>query len=389
MIGEKWEPEFKIIKDEKTGKTIKQLTTKFNNIHLYFTENSFDINKDEMIFYSDRTKDLKNYNKEKTLFHLFKMNIGSGEIIQLTEENCPIDNITKTPDSKLIAYIAGDKKIKLFNSITGENRVLYEEKGNYKLSHPSFSNNLQHIGFCRNEDVKIQRGPNYSGFIEMFYTVKDSRISLVCLDGAGMFDVYRDTQWLNHFQFCPDDSNLGMFCHEGPWNLVTQRIWFIDFISRQIRPCFRQAKEDSIGHEFWTKDGLIFFDNRGPGHDGTITSHHTQAVVTNVGIKENIMTPYIALIDRNNNIIKKLDMPFYCNHYHSNPDNTMLVGDDVDDIVLIDISGKTAVLNTLCSHKTSWLSKKSHCHPTWSWDGKKILYASDFGGNINLYLAEV
>ena len=32
----------------------------------------------------------------------------------------------------------------------------------------------------------------------------------------------------------------------------------------------------------------------------------------------------------------------------------MLVGDDVDDLVLIDISGKEAKLQVLCNHKTSW-----------------------------------
>jgi oligogalacturonide lyase len=30
--------------------------------------------------------------------------------------------------------------------------------------------------------------------------------------------------------------------------------------------------------------------------------------------------------------------------------------------------------------------QSSHCHPTWSWDGSRILYASDYGGKVNLYL---
>jgi oligogalacturonide lyase len=33
----------------------------------------------------------------------------------------------------------------------------------------------------------------------------------------------------------------------------------------------------------------------------------------------------------------------YCNHYHTNS-NTILVGDDVDDLVLVDISGEIASL---------------------------------------------
>ena len=56
---------------------------------------------------------------------------------------------------------------------------------------------------------------------------------------------------------------------------------------------------------------------------------------------------------------------------------------------LIDISGEKAQLETLCNHKTSWHTQSSHCHPTWSWDGRRILYASDFGGRVQLYLIEV
>jgi oligogalacturonide lyase len=201
--------------------------------------------------------------------------------------------------------------------------------------------------------------------------------------------VWRDTQWLGHFQFCPEDSTIGSFCHEGPWNLVTQRIWLLDFVGRTAQPCFRQSDEDTIGHEFWTHDGLLFFDDRGPGHDGTITSDRTQAVATDTAVNQNTMVPFVGLADRRGRIVRKIDMPFYCNHYHANPDHTVLVGDDVDDLVLIDISGEQAQLELLVgNHGTSWHTQSSHCHPTWSWDGAHILYASDQGGRVNLYLVD-
>ena len=141
----------------------------------------------------------------------------------------------------------------------------------------------------------------------------------------------------------PIDPTIGSYCHEGPWNLVTQRIWLLDFVSREAKPCFRQDEQDSIGHEFWTQDGYIFFDDRGPGHDGTITSDRTQAVATDVAVKQQEeLCPLRRLADRFGNLVQRIDMPFYCNHYHANPDHTILVGDDVDDLVLIDISGETA-----------------------------------------------
>jgi len=391
MIGQQWDSEIREFTDEKTGRRIKQLTQTGNNIHLYFTENSFDCHKNEIIFMSDRASGQDKAPHESPHLNLFRMDIDTGRIEQLTDEAASIGKGTKTPDSQLVIYFTDrNRTIKMLNTESGKISTIYEETDKYTLIAPSISQNRRYIAFCRNEDVEIPRGPNYAGFKERYYRVKGSRITLAYLDGSGWFDVFKDTHQLGHFQFCPNDSALGMFCHEGPWNLVTQRIWLLDFVSHEARPCFRQDEQDSVGHEFWTQDGYVFFDNRGPGHDGTITSDRTQAVATDVAVKhQSDFIPFVGLIDRNDRLIRRVDMPFYCNHYHANPANTMLVGDDVDELVLIDISGETGKLEVLCQHGTSWHTSTSHCHPTWSWDGSRILYASDKGGKINLYMIEM
>jgi oligogalacturonide lyase len=385
MIGQKWPSEIREFKDAKTGRTIRQLTAKGNNYHMYFTENSFDAHRNEIFFLSDRASGHDRKPQERPLYNLFRMNLDSGEIVQLTDEPMPVGSVTKTPDSKIVVYRTG-KYLKRLDPATGTTTVLYKETGNYNVGSSSIARNRRFIAFSRNEDVNVMDGPNYTGFKDRFYLVKDGRITVAYLDGSGWFDVFKDTHQVGHFQFCPDDSTIGSYCHEGPWNLVTQRIWLLDFVARESHPCFRQNECDSVGHEFWTRDGYLFFDNRGPGHDGTITSDRTQAVAKDVQVNQNAMTPFVGLADRKGNVVKRIDMPFYSNHYHANPEHTTLVGDDVDNLVLIDISGKEAKLSLLCNHKTSWHTQTSHCHPTWSWDGSRILYASDFGGKINLYL---
>jgi oligogalacturonide lyase len=388
MIGQKWDPEIREFKDEKTGRTIRQLTTTANNVHLYFTENSFDAHENTIIFRSDRASGEDKTPHEDPLYNLFRMDLGTGEMVQLTDETESVGGVTKTPDSRIVIFTVG-RKIKKLDTQTGAITTIYEETGNYRVGAPSISANRRYIAFCRNERVNVRRGPNYAGFKERYYLVKDGRITLAYLDGSGWFDVFKDTHQVGHFQFCPDDSTLATYCHEGPWHLVTQRIWLLDFVSRKAWPCFRQQERDSVGHEFWTRDGYIFFDDRGPGHDGTITSDRTQAVATHVAVKQSDeMVPFVGLADRQGNLVKRIDMPFYCNHYHANPDNTFLVGDDVDDLVLIDISGEKATLEILCNHKTSWHIQTGHCHPTWSWDGDRILYASDLGGHVNLYVVK-
>jgi oligogalacturonide lyase len=385
VIGQRWASEIREFKDEKTGRTVRQLTSAGNNVHLYFTENSFDRHRDEIIFRSDRASGEDRAPHEDPHYDLFRMDLGTGDIVQLSAEAEPIGSVTKTSDSRIVVFMVG-KTVKALDTETGEVSTIYEEAGDYFLGAPSISANRRYVAFCRNEDVEVPRGPNYAGFKDRFYLIKDGRITVAYLDGSGWFDAFKDTHYLGHFQFCPDDSTLGTFCHEGPWHLVTQRIWLLDFASGEVRPCFRQGEQDSVGHEFWTQDGHIFFDNRGPGHDGTITSERTQAVATHVAVKQSTMIPFVGLLDRRGNMIRRIDMPYYCNHYHANPDNTTLVGDDVDDLVLIDISGSEAALEVLCNHGTSWHTQTSHCHPTWGWDGRRILYASDRGGRVNLYL---
>lgn len=389
MIGQTWKSEISTYRDPKTGRTIKKLTSTGNNYHLYFTENSFDARENAIIFLSDRASGQDKGPAEGPHYNIFRMDLDSGEIVQLTDEPSSVGAVTKTPDSALIVYTVG-RQIKKLDTRSGESSVIYSETGNYRVGMPSIARNRRYIAFCRNEAIEVPRGPNYTGFKEAFYLTKDGRVTVAYLDGSGWFDVFKDTHWLGHFQFCPDDSTLATYCHEGPWHLVTQRIWILDLVAREVRPCFRQGELDSVGHEFWTQDGYIFFDDRGPGHDGTITSHRTQAVATEVAVKAQTgFTPFVGLADRHGNVVRRIAMPYYCNHYHANPDNTVLVGDDVDDLVLIDISGEEAKLEVLCHHGTSWHTQSAHCHPTWSWDGSKILYASDQGGRINLYMVEL
>ncbi len=392
MIGQIWKSEIHTFNDPKTGREIWQLTNTGNNHHLYFTENSFDAEKDEIIFLSDRASGEDRPPHENSCYNLFHMDLRSGEIVQLTDESgvedgrpSGVGSVTKTPDSQIVVYKTGGQ-IKKLDMATGRTTVIYEEVGNYSLGAPSIAPNRRYVAFCRDEKVDVPRGPNYTGFKESFYLTKDGRITVAYLDGSGWYDAFKDTHWVGHFQFCPDDSTLGTFCHEGPWNLVTQRIWLLDLASREAKPCFRQNERDSVGHEFWTQDGYVFFDDRGPGHDGTITSDRTQAVATDVQVNQNAVIPFVGLADRNGNVVRRIDLPYYCNHYHANPDHTCLVGDDVDDLVLIDVSRPQASPVVLCNHRTSWHTQSSHCHPTWSWDGTRILYASDFGGRINLYM---
>lgn len=383
MIGKEFPSEIREYIDSKTGNVVKQLTTDgSNNFHFYFTDNSFSADDQDVYFVSDRSS------KIPKIYNLFKMDLESGKIIQLTDEPEGISPSfhTKPPESDVIVYVTGSF-VKKLDMSTLETTVLYEVKPGIKLGHPHISADKKYVGMARNERVPIERGANYKGFKESMYATKKGWITLISMDGKGAFDVFEDTHQLGHFQFSPIHNSLATFCHEGPWNLVQQRIWLLDIRARSVEPVYRQGEDDSIGHEFWTNDGKIFFDNRRKGHDGTITVHKTQATIE--APIETKQVPFVGFADENGQLIRKIDLPFYCNHYHSNKENTLLVGDEVDDLVLIDISGETATIQTLCTHNTSWNTHQTHCHPTFSWSNDKVLFTSDREGVCNIYLVEL
>jgi len=381
MIGREYPSEMFSYGDPLTGKEVIQLTKgEHNNYHIYFTDNSFDITDKYIYFLSDRSS------KQRRIFNFFKMDLQTGRMVQITDEPDGIDYHTKTPDSEIIVFVSKNV-LKKCNTKTGEITTLYAETGNFKIESPFISPDKKYVGIVRNEIPKMERGGNYKGFKEQMFATKQSVITLVYLDGSKVFDIYEVNHMCRHFQFSPDDSTVAMFCHEGPWHLVHQRIWILDLVSRKAIPCFRQQEDDSVGHEFWTRDGLIFFDNRRKGHDGTITKDKTQAILKDT-IPDHDQKPYVGLADRTGRVLKEIEMPYYCNHYHANSRNDILIGDDADNLVAIDCRGEKARLITICGHNTVWFDNRTHPHPTFSWNNQKILFASHKNDLIHLYLTE-
>ena len=107
MLGQTWKSEIREFKDEKTGRTIRQLTQNYNNNHLYFTENSFFKDSNQIVFRSDRASGEDKAPHEDPVYNLFSMDLETGEICQLTEETDSIGGTTKTPEGNLIVYCSG------------------------------------------------------------------------------------------------------------------------------------------------------------------------------------------------------------------------------------------------------------------------------------------
>ena len=80
MIGTKWPSEKHTFLDPVSGQPVTQLTDQYLNFHLYFTDNSFDPSCENIYFQSNRC------NPESERCQLFRMNLESGEMEQLTDD---------------------------------------------------------------------------------------------------------------------------------------------------------------------------------------------------------------------------------------------------------------------------------------------------------------
>ena len=375
-IGKTFPSEMRTYTDKKSGREVVRLTASGANHHLYFTDNSFTLGDEEIVYlHSDKPLGDKGYRA-----NLFRMDLNSGGREQLTDFETQfkaVGNFTKSMDSRYLVFVA-DENLYCIDQSTHKQMLLYMAPKGFRLSQPSISHDNRYVALAANEmvpDKNRHSGENYSGFADNFYDIKVGCIILVRMDGSGGTVVFEDTHWLGHVQFAPDTNEFLTYCHEGPWNYVQQRIWLLNTMTRHVKPCFRQGRDDSVGHEFWTRDGMIFFDNRGRGHDGTITSDKTQAVIVSEDGPDDI--PWVGFADKDCNIVRRIQLPYYCNHYHANADNTRLVADAVSDIVLITIENDTPSIEVLCEHNTSWRWQAVHCHPCWSWANDKIIFASD------------
>ena len=129
MIGQTWQSEIHTFRDPKTGREVQQLTCTGNNYHLYFTENSFDSAEHAIIFLSDRASGQDRAPHENPCYNLFRMDLGSGVITQLTDEDAEengrtngVSSVTKTPDSSIVVYRVGRGTLKKLDTRTGQTR---------------------------------------------------------------------------------------------------------------------------------------------------------------------------------------------------------------------------------------------------------------------------
>ena len=209
--------EFKTTIDSKTKKKVVQLTTDgSNSYHFGYDNLSFSRDNRFIVYYSDRGGK----------YNLYKMSLEDGETIRLTDTQALISLCSHLAwDDKYIYYIDG-RTVKVTDIESLETKEISLLKKGYLAGHVSLTSDNRYFFYNQYETkgARNWRGPNYAGFKENFETIKSSYVTRLDVKTGKSEDIIHEEYWINHVKVCPTDSNIVLYCHEGPWHLVDQRM---------------------------------------------------------------------------------------------------------------------------------------------------------------------
>ncbi|NOZ21339.1 MAG: hypothetical protein GXP25_09650 [Planctomycetes bacterium] len=360
--GDTYPSEKRTFKDEESGRTVHQLTgSDAHDHHIYFTGTSFHPDGERIIFGSERTGKP----------NLFEMDLDGGAIRQLTDaEDCKPLLACVDPLGEWVYFYDGPK-MKAVHIDSLEERELYTIEEGCRWSSPiSITDDGQRLAFGLTPIIPLETETEkiYSGFKEMFAKCRRGDIMTIGADGSDCRLATRDECWCGHVNINPKDGNVILYCHEGPWGEVDQRMWLVDPEGKDRRALREKGSGDALGHEYWHGDGVTV------GYHGTVDYGKT---------------PVFGLIRSDGTNCREYTLERNSGHCQSSSDGALHVCDGAKEICLIHIEGSEGRFELLARHNSSMQIQVGHPHPIFTPDDKGVLYTSDVGGTCNMYIVDL
>lgn len=356
-------------KDRISGANVTQLTNYLGHSnHAYFTNNGWWDNNRRLLFCGDR----------QNASNLFSIEIESGEISRLTD--FPAGNSERphfsndvNPKRPEVYYTVGNKLYAL-DLLTLESRFLFEPQPGFNLHGGLVGADGKYTYAVLMEDLSDRIYANlsasYVGMRDIFHANPDCRLVRIDTENGGGEVLWQENCWIGHVNPSPTQPTMLTFCHEGPWQMVDHRIWFMD--TRTCRPVKlrpRKMEGEKVGHEYWYADGLhVGYQAHKPG-----------------------MGSYFGVVDYDGSNEREAPcVPFPSpDHIHSN-DFNLIVSDSGKSIKLYRFNGKDFdEARVLCMHDGSFFYGSHHPHPRFTADGRQVLFNSNVSGYCQIYLVDV
>lgn len=365
--------EIKEFKDKETGARVRQLTDGgCDNVHLYFTTDSFVEGSNLVVFGSNRTGKYQHY----------LMDIAAKKITQLTNG----DKISPTQACLTrgghLLYFDGS----VLHSLkvdTLKDQELYRVPEGWEPHLPTCTANGEYIAFCYKEKLAVSTLTNviYSSMEETYYQHPTSVIMRINTANGKAQAVWGERNWISHVLIHPTNPDTIMFCHEGG-GAVKQRMWMLDCsvkLARTAVPLCPMRPGEFTVHEYFTRGGEV-------GYQYEVE-------------RNGQMEWYNAFVRSDGTWVRQYQLPGpRPGHIQSNTDNSLVVGDrgflSRDDkmgsfyISLMTHGNGHAKTRRLCRHQPG-PTQFSHGHPVFSWDDQWVLFNSRLGAKENIMMADV
>ena len=342
--------------------------------HLYFTDPCWFNGDRSLVFVSDR----------ENQSNLFRYDLDTGLITQMTDlEGCGRPSGCVRAANNALYYTWGGA-IHELNLDTLEERTVWSENLPMRIhgrSSPTADGKYLCVMLMEEQRQKESCiSFSYSSFQKLHKLKPLTQI--VRIEAAtGQADViHEDRRYMGHVNSSPMLPDIMTFCHEGPWDLIGQRIWGLNILTGKTWKIRPQGGQCCIGHEYWFADGECI------GYHGSSQDEGGKHVFGH--------------IRWDNSQCVECTFPFHSLHFHS-LDEKMIVGDGTAFEFTGDRGGQPFIQlfkwdgqryvgpKVLAFHRSTFNNQHAHCHPRFTPDGKAVLYASDLTAYSNMYMVEV
>lgn len=364
LKGKIYPDEHKTFVAAESGLEVIQLTTDpAEDAHLYFTSDGFVPADHSLVFTSKRTG----------YWNLFYINLETFKFVQLTDSKKISGTGAVVSPAKKEVYYRDGSTIKAVHLKTFVERTIDTIPAGYDVSTLSVTASGNALAYSIQENILTTSKTDkiYSDMAERFQKRPWCAVVTGRTDGTGWHEVVRQKKWFSHTLINPLNENLILYCHEGPWGDVEQRMWLVDSAGRDNHPLRREEKfKVKIGHEFWFHDGI----------------HVGYQVQEPEGVKS------IGVADVLDGLYHEYPTPYNDSHIQANSMGTTFVGDGSEKEPFINLyhldSGKLTGTH-LWKHESSFSQQHWHPHPRFSPDDRSIVFTSSRDGNGNMYLIKL
>ena len=268
--GQEWrDPPFEYV-DSYSGRRIRRLTDYLGHSHhFYFTDPCWFNDNRSMVFASDRDNQS----------NLFRYDLDTGLITQMTDlsgRGRPAGCVSAANGA--LYYWWHDVLYELELDTLAERVICEAEPPMMPRGRANPTADGRYICTMLMEDKPTEQPQisfSYSRFRELHAAKPYTQIVRIEVATGKSEVIHEDRRYMGHVNTSPTVPRVLTYCHEGPWDLIEQRIWGLDIETGETWKIRPQDGAYSIGHEYWFADGVhIGYHGRSRQPGGAVSYTH-------------------------------------------------------------------------------------------------------------------